>query len=317
MKTRIMKGFNLKNKTTKFTLSLIALLSTGTVLYAQEEATNQLTFIDKNFEEIVLLLIALVLLIAFWAIGQTLDGIIKIATLKLTEDQRLTLKDATVKKDKVSFWKKLNQKLTDAVPIVQENDILLDHDYDGIKELDNHLPPWWKWMFYASIAYSIFHIAFFTIGGNGQTQYEKYESSIAKAEIQKKNYLAKMANNVDESNVKFLTDDAHLSAGKMIFSANCVSCHGQLGEGLVGPNLTDEYWIHGGDIASIFKTVKYGIPTKMIAWKDQLLPSQMNEVASYVMSIQGSNPANALPPQGKKHVAVSEEGDQAEGTLSE
>jgi cytochrome c oxidase cbb3-type subunit 3 len=196
-------------------------------------------------------------------------------------------------------WAKFSKKLTDAVPIEREKDILLDHDYDGIKELDNHLPPWWKWMFYATIAYAFIYFGYFTVWKIGPNQYEKYDKKIALLQVQKAEYLASAANSVDENTVTLLTDASMLANGKNTFIANCATCHGELGEGKIGPNLTDEFWIHGGSIKDIFTTVKYGVANKMIPWQDQLLPSEMSEVASYVASLKGSNPPNALAPQGE------------------
>ena len=224
-----MKHFKFNNRKFKVLISTMILLIFSSALRAQEEGTATLSFLDQHFQEVILILIAVALLIVLWAIGVALNGVVRIA------DSSSPTSDSASSTTRSSVWEKFMQKLNDAVPIVEENDILLDHDYDGIKELDNHLPPWWKWMFYATIAYSVFHLAYFTIGGNGMNQYEKYDYNVAQAEIQKKEYLAKMANNVDETNVAMLNTPAALQAGKRIYTANCASCHGQNGEGLVGP----------------------------------------------------------------------------------
>jgi cytochrome c oxidase cbb3-type subunit III len=181
------------------------------------------------------------------------------------------------------------------VPIERENEIMLDHDYDGIKELDNNLPPWWVYMFYGTIAFGIFYIWFYHFNGTGKLQEDEYKMELAEAED-----LAKLqANKVDENSVKMLTDKTQLESGSAIYQKNCAACHGKLGEGGVGPNFTDEYWIHGGDIKSVFKTIKYGVPAKgMIPWQAQLGPSQMQEVASYIKTLKGTNPPNGKAPQG-------------------
>ncbi|MEZ5173452.1 MAG: c-type cytochrome [Bacteroidia bacterium] len=128
---------------------------------------------------------------------------------------------------------------------------------------------------------------------------QEYQEQLAEAELMKKEQLQKAAANVDETNVTMLTDAAMLASGKEIYTGNCAACHGQAGEGGVGPNLTDKFWLHGGGISNVFKTIKYGVPAKgMIAWQSQLKPEAIQKVASYVLSLQGSNPANPKEPQG-------------------
>lgn len=187
---------------------------------------------------------------------------------------------------------------TNAVPIEREHEIMMDHDYDGIRELDNNLPPWWVYMFYATIAFGVFYIWFYHFGGSGELQDKEYEMEIAQAETQMK--LA--ASRVDENSVTLVKDAARIKKGEELYITNCAACHGKQGEGKVGPNLTDEFWIHGGDIKSIFKTVKYGIPEKgMISWQAQLGPSQIQDVSSYIKTLKGTNPANPKAPQGDKY----------------
>jgi cytochrome c oxidase cbb3-type subunit 3 len=188
--------------------------------------------------------------------------------------------------------------LTDAVPIEKEHEIMLDHNYDGIRELDNNLPPWWVYMFYGTIAFSVFYIWFYHFNGSGKLQEDEYKIELVEAEE-----LAKLqANKVDENSVKLLTDKVKLENGHTTFIKYCVACHGKLGEGGVGPNLTDKFWIHGGDIKSMFKTIKYGVPTKgMIAWQTQLGPSQIQEVASYIKTLKDTNPPNGKAPQGEEY----------------
>ena len=124
----------------------------------------------------------------------------------------------------------------------------------------------------------------------------------AKAEVDA--YMKKSANNVDESNIK-LADASGIKEGLAIYTSNCAACHGNNGEGGVGPNMTDAYWIHGGDIASVFKSVKYGWPAKgMKSWQTDLSPVQMKNVASYILSLNGTNPANAKAAEGELYQAV-------------
>jgi cytochrome c oxidase cbb3-type subunit 3 len=114
-------------------------------------------------------------------------------------------------------------------------------------------------------------------------------------------YLSHQANQVDENTVKLVSDPTVLAAGKTIFTTTCSPCHGAQGQGVVGPNLTDDYWLHGGKITDIFKTIKYGVPAKgMPTWEKQLSPKQISDVANYVKSLHGTNPPGAKEPQGTK-----------------
>ncbi len=196
-------------------------------------------------------------------------------------------------------WAFIQKKLTRAVPVAQEEDIDLGHDYDGIRELDNALPPWWKWGFYITIGFAVVYLWYFHIATDWSSNQE-YEQQMARAESAKAAYLEQVANNVDETNAVLLTDASDLQIGKEIYTTNCVACHGEQGQGGVGPNFADPYWIHGGDIKDLFELIKYGVPEKgMIAWQDQLRPTEIQQVASYILQFQGTNPPNAKEPQGE------------------
>ena len=192
--------------------------------------------------------------------------------------------------------RQMNKVLTDAVPIEEEHTILLHHEYDGIKELDNNLPPWWVWMFYATIAFSIIYIFNYHILKTGDAQSVEYEKSIAAAQVEVDAYLDKMAMNVDETNVTLLTDAADLSTGKAIFEANCILCHNPNGEGnQIGPNLTDKAWIYGYDIKDVFTSVKLGRQNGMPEHSSKLNPIQLQQVSSFVLSLEK---AEGREPQG-------------------
>ncbi len=194
---------------------------------------------------------------------------------------------------------KLLLSLTDIVAIEEEDSILLDHDYDGIKELDNNLPPWWKYGFYLTIVVAVVYMLHFHVLGTGDLQIKEYEKDMAQAKLEVDEYMKNSANNVDENTVKLLTDAADIAAGKDIFVSTCAACHGKLGEGSVGPNLTDNYWLHGGGVQDIFKSVKYGWVEKgMKSWKEDLSPMQIAQITSFIKSIKGTNPANPKAPQG-------------------
>ncbi len=181
--------------------------------------------------------------------------------------------------------KTVNKVLTDAVPIEEEHTILMHHEYDGIRELDNNLPPWWLWGFYFTIGFAIVYIFNYHILKTSDLQIEAYNKDMKKADIEVAAYLEKMAMNVDENTATLLTESKDLSAGKAIFEANCVSCHLANGSGEIGPNLTDKYWIYGFDIKDIFKTVKNGTSKGMPEHNSKLNPVQIQQVSSYVLSL--------------------------------
>lgn len=193
--------------------------------------------------------------------------------------------------------------LTDAVPIEREHEVMTDHEYDGIRELDNNLPPWWVWMFYLTIVFAFVYLIYYHVLPYGMSQEEQYVAEVEQAEADRQAYLAKAKNLVDENTVEFLSDASDLKAGRAIFTELCQQCHAADGGGGVGPNLTDQYWIHGGSIQDLFKTVKYGVPTKgMISWESQLRPVQMAQVASYIKTLEGTTPANPKEPQGDLYI---------------
>jgi cytochrome c oxidase cbb3-type subunit 3 len=196
----------------------------------------------------------------------------------------------------VSVWEKFNSLR----PIHEETNIDLGHNYDGIRELDNRLPPWWLYGFYITILFAGIYLWRYHVAHSAPLSGEEYTIAMQKAEAEKAEYMKKAANLVDETNVKLLTDANSLAEGKKIFNnpAFCTACHKSDGGGLVGPNLTDDYWIYGGGIKDIFKTIKYGTNKGMKSWKDDLSPLQIAQVASYIKSLYGSKPKDAKAPQG-------------------
>lgn len=210
--------------------------------------------------------------------------------------QQLAAAPAAEQKPRISIWSKLNKFR----PIEQEADLDLGHEYDGIRELDNRLPPWWLYGFYVSIIFAGVYLWRYHVSHTAPLPAEELQIAMTQAEAEKAEYLKKSANNVDENTVKRLTDAADLASGEKVFTQNCAACHGKAGEGIVGPNLTDDYWLHGGGIKDVFKTIKYGWVEKgMRSWKDELSPVQIAQVASYIKSIHGSNPPNPKPQQGE------------------
>lgn len=199
-----------------------------------------------------------------------------------------------------SWWTKLDRKLTNAVPLEKEATIVLDHNYDGIKELDNHLPPWWKWLFYGTIAWSVVYLVIYHITDSVPLQEQEYANELALADEQlRKTRAAEPVAAIDEAALTYTADADLISKGASVYKNNCASCHKDKGEGSIGPNLTDEYWLHGGSIQNIFATIKNGVPEKgMIAWNAILKPEEIRDVSFFIMSLKGSNPPNAKAPQG-------------------
>lgn len=219
--------------------------------------------------------------------------------------------------------------------MAEYSDELLDHDYDGIKELDNNLPKWWLWLFYLTIIYSVLYILYYHVTGIGYSQDEQYMSEVdpnfvrisaadtrflgvlpeyhsplftPRQEITPFRLLhqsgeveqyVEMTPESDTTEYVAFTEPARIAAGRDIYIRNCAQCHGDQGQGGIGPNLADDYWLHGGTFSDITKSVIYGWPSQgMISWRGQLKPDQILEVASFVQTLRGTNPPNPKPPQG-------------------
>lgn len=201
--------------------------------------------------------------------------------------------------NQASGWKKFMQAMTKAREIEREDEVMLDHDYDGIKELDNVLPPWWTAGFIITFLIGVFY--YFNVFFNNEkyNQLKEYETEVAEAKTEVDAYKA--ANpELFKTNITLLTDAAGLDAGKKVFGTYCVACHMADGGGGIGPNLTDDKWILGGGIERIYQTLNEGGRSGkgMISWKTTLSSEQMQQVASYVISLQGTIPANPKEAQG-------------------
>lgn len=204
------------------------------------------------------------------------------------------------------WWSNLDKKLfTRAVPVEKEADVLLDHNYDGIQELDNALPPWWKYGFYITIAVAVVYLLNFHVMGSGKNPDQEYVAEMEKAKIEKEIYESQNKDKIDEKNVP-MADVAGIKAGQDLFEANCVACHLKGGAGSVGPNLTDDYWLHKGSLNDIYNTIKNGYPDKgMQSWSVKFNPKEISQLASYVKSLRGTNPPNGKAPQGDLYVETA------------
>lgn len=240
--------------------------------------------------------LVLLLLIAIAFIVQAIENV-----LFHTLDDEAKARYLATKEEKWEWtWgKNLYNKMLGSKPMEEEVEIILDHNYDGIRELDNKLPPWWVYLFYASIVFAVVYLARFHIF-NDYTQDEEYAQEVATAQLEIEEYKKTAKGLVDANTVELLTDASDLNAGKAIFEGNCVACHMTDGGGGIGPNLTDQNWILGGGIKNVFHTISEGgrDGKGMIAWKQNLKPVEIAQVASYVLSFQGTTAANPKAAEG-------------------
>lgn len=199
------------------------------------------------------------------------------------------------------FWNKFNKTKA----LSEEKSILLDHSYDGIQELDNDLPPWWKYGFYLSIVWAVFYMFYYHVGATDKGQIDEYTREVAEGEAEVAAFKSTQKLNVDENTVTLLHDAVELEKGATLYAKNCTPCHGVDAGGSIGPNLTDKYWLYGGSINNVFKTIKYGANNGMKAW-EEFSPIEMQQVSSYVLSLQGSKPATPKDPQGDLYTAEGE-----------
>jgi cytochrome c oxidase cbb3-type subunit 3 len=266
------------------------------------------TFIAQPLVSLFLLLVLLIL-IAIEAITSALDNVLY-QSLDAEEKARYDAKRNAPAK-LIQWLQKLYSKSLGQKPMEQEHVIILDHNYDGIKELDNDLPPWWTYGFYASIVFAAVYMVKYHVF-NGDTQIDELQAEIAQAKIDIEEYKKTAKDLVDFNTVTLLADATDLSNGKTIFETNCVACHKADGGGGIGPNLTDKNWILGGGIKNVFKTISEGgrDGKGMISWKQSLKPSEMAQVASYLLTFQGTTPANPKAPEGDIWVDDSETVEQ-------
>ncbi len=252
-------------------------------------------FIEYPITQFFLLLVLLILI----AIELVLKSIENVMFQTLSEEAKAKYLETKSKSNEWVWGKKMYAKLLGSKPIEAEGEIILDHNYDGIKELDNDLPPWWVYLFYATMIFGVIYLVRFHVY-NDYDQDLEYEQEVAAAQIAIEEYKKTAKDLVDVNTVEVLTDASDLSAGKAIFETSCVACHMADGGGGIGPNLTDEYWILGGGIKNVFNTIAEGgrAGKGMVAWKQTLKPAEMAQVASYVLTFQGTTPANPKAAEG-------------------
>lgn len=285
---------------------LIVILVSNVTLYAQEAGVStQPSFWDDPFNHPMLPLYVLttfifitIILVAF--VGVYLVKVVNLLTVQAEKDRAAKLGMEYV--EKPSWWSRFYLKVNDTVPLELEQTLELDHNYDGIKELDNHLPPWWTWLFIGTVVWGAIYLFVYHVSTDLPLQQQEYQNELTYAEEQAIKLAASQPQAaIDENTLVYSADAEILSDGSKVFITNCIACHKNDGGGnAIGPNLTDAYWLHGGEIKNIFMTIKNGVVEKgMPAWGKAMSPKDVRNVAFYVMSLQGSNPPNAKEPQGE------------------
>lgn len=265
---------------------------------------------------LLFLLLVLLFLIAIEGIVGTMDNILY---QSLDEEGKARYDAQRAAPSKLVLWiQNTYKKLRGGKPIEEEGEIILDHNYDGIKELDNNLPPWWLYGFYATIIFAFVYMLRYHVF-NADDQFAEYEIEYAEANRAIEEYKKTAKNLVDVNTVEVLTEASDLNAGKKLFETNCVACHMADGGGGIGPNLTDKHWILGGGIKNVFNTISEGgrDGKGMVAWKANLKPIEMAQVASYVLQFQGTTPANPKEAEGDIWVDESEDTSKEPSTEDE
>jgi cytochrome c oxidase cbb3-type subunit III len=250
-----------------------------------------------TFYELILIVAMAIMTLVLLVIAFTLQGFVK--SLLPKEEKNMVVEQALENR---TFF----QKFFSLKPLSMEKELVMEHTYDGIAELDNPTPPWFMYLFYSSIVIAVSYMIMYHVVGDGQIMTTEYAQENVEADQANIAYMKKFANSINENNVIVLTDAKSVEDGGKIYVKNCVACHGDKGQGGVGPNLTDEFWLHGGSTKDVFHTLMEGVPEKgMISWKKTLNPIQIQHLVSFLSRFQGTNPENGKAPQGDKYVATA------------
>ena len=296
---KVQRKDNKQRSTTVNTMLVIGFMLLSPSLFAQDAAgsntANTVQSIGGLSVSTFYVMASVIFLELFVILALLINTRFLIKSVKQQEAPAEAAAEAAVKKPTFTWWNKINR----FKPVEQEADIDLGHDYDGIRELDNRLPPWWLWGFYITIVFAAVYLWRYHVSETAPLSQQEYEQSVARAEARIQEYLKEKGEAVNENSVTYLADAADLAEGKKHFINSCAACHKPDGAGEVGPNLADEYWIHGGDIKSIFRTIKYGVDGKgMASWQSVYSPKEIAQLASFVKSLHGTNPPNGKAAQG-------------------
>lgn len=286
------------------TIGIMMLLLVSPAVFAQEaegsSSFGNTLFNDPMLPVYLITIFIFIIIVLVIVVGIYLINIIDFLTVQAEKERAAKLGIAYV--PRASWWRQFSDSVNAAVPVEQEKTIELHHSYDGIKELDNHLPPWWKWLFAGTVVWSVIYIVVFHFSASLPLQEQEYLDELALAEEQAIKLAASQPQaTIDENTLVYSADVEILDNGSKVFVTNCVACHKADGGGnAIGPNLTDAYWLHGGELKNLFTTIKNGVVDKgMPAWGKAMSPKDVRDVTFYVMSLQGTNPPDAKAPQGE------------------
>jgi cytochrome c oxidase cbb3-type subunit 3 len=293
----------------QYCLTFLFVFATGLAAFAQQSAEvadgpkEDIYFFDRFFTMGLVIIAAVVILASLLIMYRLLSAMIKMQEFQLFKEHGMEEYLQEIQKPRPSAFGQLWQKWERSVPIEREKDVLFDHDFDGIRELDNVLPPWWLALFYITIIWGLGYLVYYHFGGPGKSSHEEYKMEVQAAQetlIASAEKTIAKGGGIDENTVTLLTDAAALESGKGTFISLCAACHGQKGEGGIGPNLTDDNWIHGCTVKDVFRVITVGVAEKgMVSWKSQLTPLQIQQVSSYLLTLRGTNPPNPKAPQGE------------------
>ncbi len=279
----------------KYIMAMVGLFFAGPVVAQGTMTSNEMVFL---FAAGFVFVVALLVLLVSVYLLQILKVFVNKESARIAEEKGVEIAEEP------SFWDRFNKSFNKTVELEKEESILLDHDYDGIKELDHHLPPWFKLLFIGGVVFGVVYMFVYHVFGTLPLPSEELKNELAVANTAKQQTEEVI---IDVNTLEASVDPAVLANGKKAFERQCASCHRTDLGGSIGPNLTDDHWINGGGVQNIFKTIRDGgRPGKgMIAWSSSMSASKMSDLASYIVSKQGSNPDN--PKQAEGEVWIEEE----------
>lgn len=257
------------------------------------DSEKQFAFIEYPILQLVLLA-ALLFLISGEIILRAVENIMFQTLTPEAKESYIRAREQRLKKyDLSSWWLSMKESQP------EERDLELDHNYDGIKELDNKLPAWWLYSFYASIVFAAGYMAYYHIL-DGDNQETEFQNEMAAAQIALEEYKKTAPDLINAENVILLTEAGDIEKGNSLYQMNCMACHAADGGGGIGPNLTDDHWILGGGIKNVFHTISEGgrAGKGMVAWKSSLSPTEIQQVSSYILTLRGVEPANPKAAEG-------------------
>jgi cytochrome c oxidase cbb3-type subunit 3 len=280
---------------TKKLLSTLTLVLVSAPIFAESAMDFEWVSNKSILYALYALIVVLILMVIL--LGKTLGHLTEHFSKDVAPENRRTI------------WEQIFQVKS----VSTDKDMMLDHEYDGIRELGNPAPPWFMFLFYGTILFAVVYIYRYQISGSGPTQLEEYETEMAEAEQIKAAATATAAAtagpDITAETVTFTDDAEAVKGGKLVFNTNCKVCHADKGMGMagVGPNLTDEFWIHGGSAKDVFTTIENGVSGKMTPWKGILTGKQISDVMAYVYAQDViTEDQGGKAPEGQKYTPEAE-----------